>query len=355
MTAKEKQWCSENMGRARETLSVLFPDIERDRLDYHLEDFSMVWSAQPAPLKEIAARKAFHAVSQGISRNLRMKLLTPIRKLRQSGVPQSEAHELPSFAFNQMVQTIASQGNEVRRYPGAKTWAFVYSFDIDQQICADNLERCSTYLHQRDMVASFNMLTGGEYQFERAMTEQLLEQGHEVGLHGHVHDIAIGYRSEQNIRRQITTALNTLGLQPRGYRAPALAASMRLFKVLKDHDFDYDSSLPASNKNLPSVSTTFPYRLDRESDFFELPVALQDSTLFLDYQLDKQSALSYVERFAMRCRAQHAPFVFNLHPYVFAHQTDFFEDLVAFIESCDDVWVCRQDQLVDHFRSNLLG
>lgn len=332
------------------TLAFLFPDADIPTLVEDLDGVQEAWSPQRPKSREIIARKLFHTISQTLHRDTRMRLLAPIRRFRTPHSTYADVSTPPCLSFNEIVGILISVGHRPRPYANNKKWAFVFSFDIDQKICADQLEACSRYLCDRGISASFNLLTGGEYKFHHRMVELLNVNGHEVGLHGHRHDIAIGYRSKANMRAQISRALELLNSQPKGYRAPALAASKELIHELIDFGFEYDTSLPAFNSNLPAVGTTFPYPLDQASHFYELPVALQDSTLFLDFRFDKEMALAYVEQFIHQCSAQHAPFVFNLHPYVFAAQPGFFEDLVSLVLSFDDVWICRQDQLVEFFR-----
>jgi peptidoglycan/xylan/chitin deacetylase (PgdA/CDA1 family) len=69
--------------------------------------------------------------------------------------------------------------------------------------------------------------------------------GHEIGHHGHLHRSPHGLSADEQ-RREIEeglAALATLGIEPRGYRAPAWELTELTLGLLAEHGFAYDSSL----------------------------------------------------------------------------------------------------------------
>jgi len=88
------------------------------------------------------------------------------------------------------------------------------------------------------------------------------DQGHEVGHHGHLHlrsDGASALQQREEIERGLD-ALATLDVTPKGYRSPSWELTPETLRLLKEHHFEWDSSLMGDDR---------PYR---HEDLLELPV-----------------------------------------------------------------------------------
>ncbi|WPB55777.1 polysaccharide deacetylase [Xylophilus sp. GOD-11R] len=75
--------------------------------------------------------------------------------------------------------------------------------------------------------------------------EMILKGGHEVGHHSYSHRwVSDDPAAEvEEIEKGLEALKRTVGVVPKGYRSPAGEVSPGLFKLLKKHDFLYDSSL----------------------------------------------------------------------------------------------------------------
>ena len=102
--------------------------------------------------------------------------------------------------------------------------------------------------------------------------EAILERGHEVGHHSHMHFSPIDC-SEEEDRRDFERALRALerfGARPQGYRSPNWESAAWTPRLLAEHGFLYDSSL---------MDADVPYVLELDgAPLVELPVhwALDD-------------------------------------------------------------------------------
>ena len=72
----------------------------------------------------------------------------------------------------------------------------------------------------------------------------LVRRGHEVGLHGWVHEnfAALGKAQAEQVMRDGTVALRRLGIDVRGFRAPGGFRGAHTVGILRALDYRYDSS-----------------------------------------------------------------------------------------------------------------
>jgi polysaccharide deacetylase family protein (PEP-CTERM system associated) len=77
------------------------------------------------------------------------------------------------------------------------------------------------------------------------LIEEIIKDGHEVGIHGYTHKRLCDHTRDsfdKEIKRTISI-LNELGVEPRGYRAPAFSSAEFLYDVLSENGIEYDSSI----------------------------------------------------------------------------------------------------------------
>ena len=81
------------------------------------------------------------------------------------------------------------------------------------------------------------------------LVRRIRDEGHEVGHHGWVHDIPDGLaegKEEEYFVRGLE-ALDSLGIVPRGYRAPSVQFSTQTIDILLAHGIEYDASCSATD------------------------------------------------------------------------------------------------------------
>ncbi len=81
----------------------------------------------------------------------------------------------------------------------------------------------------------------------RERAREALAQEHELASQGHEHDFVLSSRSEERIRLDLRTSIDTIreavGRVPRGFRAPGYSTSNRLLDALEHAGFYWDSSV----------------------------------------------------------------------------------------------------------------
>jgi peptidoglycan/xylan/chitin deacetylase (PgdA/CDA1 family) len=85
--------------------------------------------------------------------------------------------------------------------------------------------------------------------------EELAKRGHEVGLHGWVHErfASLDKLRAEQLLHDGTAALGRIGLRPKGFRAPGGERGAHTVPVLRALGFRYDSSSAAGDAPQPSV------------------------------------------------------------------------------------------------------
>ncbi len=100
-------------------------------------------------------------------------------------------------------------------------------------------------LRQEGVKATF-FVVGWTAEKHTARAEMILREGHEIAHHSYSHswiDPAFPDKEVEEMERGLEALKSTLGVVPRGYRSPAGETSDNLIRLLKKHDFLYDSSL----------------------------------------------------------------------------------------------------------------
>jgi peptidoglycan/xylan/chitin deacetylase (PgdA/CDA1 family) len=106
-------------------------------------------------------------------------------------------------------------------------------------------------LDQAKVKATFFVPAHTAFSFP-AQTRLILEQGHEIGVHGYCHETPLGYTREAEaelLDRSLVKLRSVLGsdFKPLGYRSPAWDLSPNSVDLLLEREFLYDSSMMADD------------------------------------------------------------------------------------------------------------
>lgn len=326
-------------------LERLFEDYTPDALPQQERDAlaGMLSPLSPSVAQRLV-RLGFQAFSDHAPTALRLKVLKVLRRIRNTQRRPVLAPQ--ECRFNEAVMRLEAAGLTRRTFHGRRA-AVCLSYDVDRLVGYNFLDTIVAELAEHGLEATFNLLTRWEYEPSREVVQALLDSGHEVGLHGARHDVALGYRPRAFRRRELRRALADLGIEMTSYRAPALCTSPGLMRDVADHGFRIDSSLPMSNMYYHSVESCFPYPLDESGGLWELPVTLQDSTCFLDLGQDEDEALSHFKAVIEGVRELGGVAVLNLHPYVVIENRAFHSNFLEYLAEIDEVRVASQRSLLD--------
>lgn len=114
------------------------------------------------------------------------------------------------------------------------------------------------------------------------IVQSIAEAGHEICHHGWVHENPALVRPNEERRaleRGLEALRDVVGVRPLGYRSPGWDHSPSTVELLLEYEFEYDSSLMASDYEPywcrvgDRWPATEPYHYGRPVDLVELPVA----------------------------------------------------------------------------------
>ncbi len=106
-------------------------------------------------------------------------------------------------------------------------------------------------LREKDVKATFFVPAHTAVSFP-LQTGRIIEEGHEIGVHGYCHETPIGYTREAEadlLDRSVAKLRTVLGndFTPAGYRSPAWDLSPHSVELLVERGFLYDSSMMADD------------------------------------------------------------------------------------------------------------
>ncbi|MFH0862980.1 MAG: polysaccharide deacetylase family protein [Candidatus Altiarchaeota archaeon] len=100
-------------------------------------------------------------------------------------------------------------------------------------------------LQKHGIRASF-FVTGVFARNYPGLIRELVEKGHDVGCHANEH-IELKGMSPDRLTREIRAGMDSVqaaaGMKPKGFRSPRNSVNPRLYDVLTDLEFEYDSSI----------------------------------------------------------------------------------------------------------------
>lgn len=209
--------------------------------------------------------------------------------------------------------------------------------DVDNKEGADFAFELAEIDRKHSVPATFNFLTHNNYRIESALMNFLITNGFEIGLHGYTHDQGFAFRNPESIKSKIDASLEVLGKNNVfGYRAPALCTSKKLFEILHEKQFLYDSSLQISSPFYHSVRIPYPYYMENYG-LWELPVTIQDDNYLRDTDTKENIILESVKRFLREIITLNGVFVINMHPHLMVKRKIFYENLLHTIKESDNI------------------
>lgn len=263
-------------------------------------------------------------------------------------------------------------------WPGGARVAVTLSFDFDNETVSlrDNntsasnlsrgqygsragLPRVLDLLERRGIRASF-FIPAVSALLYREDVGRIVDAGHEVGVHGWIHERNSLLPAEDE-RRLIEQAVDTLtdltGRRPVGLRTPSWDYSPNTLQIIRDLGFLYDSSLMADDWPYEVVANGEP------TGVVELPVEwiLDDAPYFgfsrytaIRPHSTPDDVLSiWTAEFDM-ARAEGGMFLLTMHPHVIGHRSRMamLERLIDHMEAAGGVWFATHEEVARYALRN---
>ncbi|NLH48368.1 MAG: hypothetical protein GX444_07170 [Myxococcales bacterium] len=173
------------------------------------------------------------------------------------------------------------------QWPEGKRAAVLFTHDLDKPKAFRHVAEYAAAEENRG-IRSCWFAVGRDLPRFTPQLEDLHRRGHEIGLHGDVHDNRLPFLALAEIERRLAPfAVPLRQLEIRGFRAPSLFTSPRLDKVLSGiftwSSSTIDTDLGSMIATRRGATTVFPFEKD---DLLEIPVTipLDDRLLTLGYR-----------------------------------------------------------------------
>jgi peptidoglycan/xylan/chitin deacetylase (PgdA/CDA1 family) len=191
--------------------------------------------------------------------------------------------------------------------------------------------------------------------------ELILENGHEVGLHGYVHERSnelSAAQEEEVLGKALSAYERRIGRRPRGWRAPAFAFSKHSLDLLIDAGFEYDSSLMGND--VPYVlqgqsGTLIELPTDWTCDDWPYYMHNRDFGYAMTVNAPKRAMESFRAEFDA-ARQYGALWITVWHPFLSGRLSRLHAivELIGYMRERGGVWLARLDQINDHARAEIV-
>ena len=181
----------------------------------------------------------------------------------------------------------------------------------------------------------------------------LAEAGHEIGIHGWIHErnSTLGYVDERDLQMRAADTLEQIsGTRPVGIRTPSWDFSPHTLSITREMGLLYDSSLMADDDPYEVVEDGEP------TGIVELPVEwIRDDYVYFGMQ--RQSTIrphtppsSVLEIFMAEFDGAYregGAFILTMHPHVIGHRSRItvLERLIDYISGHSGVWFATHEQI----------
>lgn len=209
----------------------------------------------------------------------------------------------------------------------------ISTHDIDTDFCQnDGREIVASVENDVNVKACYFFVPLSiEYDLNKQAVRTLIEEGHEIGMHGVHHDGSLALHDSVKLTQQLRTGkriLESIGTNVVSFRSPWILRSSLLPEVLAAEGFKVDSSFPdvctiSMSRERKGLSYNRPFRprilrgtsLDASLPIWEVPVSgPQDVHLIDDLNVSGEQLFQVWKSKAEFCRDFNGVFVLHTHP-----------------------------------------
>lgn len=189
---------------------------------------------------------------------------------------------------------------------------------------------------------------------------QVVADGHEVGIHGWIHELnsSLGYEVERDLQMRASDVLEEItGVKPVGIRTPSWDFSPHTLSITREMGLLYDSSMMADDDPYELVENGEP------TGIVELPVEwIRDDAVY--FNMDRFSGLrpytppaGVLEVFTREFNGAYEEkgmFLLTLHPPMIGHRSrmQIIHELIEHMQSYDGVWFATHAEIAKYCLDN---
>ena len=190
------------------------------------------------------------------------------------------------------------------------------------------------------------------------MVEAVINEGHEIGLHGYLHEPPPGLSEAEEIEivRRGSAALEKMtGKRPIGYRSPIWQFSKNTVRILHEAGFKYTSDF------MHTLLPTFNEVDGKPIDMINLPGSwVLDDAVYFQFHITIRTAMrraaDVLEIYKEEFLAVHAAgglFVLVMHPQLSGRPSRvlMLKEFMDYVKGFEGVWLPRPIDVVEYWRS----
>ncbi len=188
----------------------------------------------------------------------------------------------------------------------------------------------------------------------------VVDQGHEVGIHGWIHEFnsTLPAANERDLQMRAADVLEKItGVRPAGVRTPSWDFSPETLTISREMGLVYDSSLMADDDPYEIVADGEP------TGMVELPVEwIRDDAVY--FNMDRMSALrpytspsSVFEIFKSEFDETYKEdglFLLTMHPHIIGHRSRLaiLDELIRYMRGHEGVWFATHLEVATYCKEN---
>ncbi|MEI6040074.1 MAG: polysaccharide deacetylase family protein [Candidatus Berkelbacteria bacterium] len=224
---------------------------------------------------------------------------------------------------------------ENREYNGHKSTILI-THDVDYLKGYESVLEIARMEASLGLKASYYFLVHAGYKISSEVLKQLVELGHEIGVHGYAYDLRLAYRGQAEIAKQLKKAkqeLETLtGEKVYGFRNHSLRNSVNMLQAVQEAGFIYESGVyPIKKINNFNTFFCWPFKY-AQKELVEIPVTWpMDTEVFRNLNLTDEQALDFYKEKIGLITKLHGVVCLNQHPEIIIGHKVFYQNLLEFI------------------------
>lgn len=290
-----------------------------------------------------------------------------------------EPWQWPEEKWRGIVETVrAGRSLKPKNWPNDARVAVALSFDSDHETSTlrhgdaspgklsqgeygsrTGVPRIRKLLDKYDVKASF-FVPAVVAQLYPDEQRALVAEGHEIGIHGWIHEFnsELPLADERDLQFRAADVLADItGIRPVGIRTPSWEFSQETLKITRKMGLLYDSSLMADDDAYELLDAGEP------TGIVELPVEwIRDDAVY--FNMDRHSSLrphtapsdvfDIFKREFDGAYAESGLFLLTCHPHIIGHRSRIWivEELIRHIQDHGDVWFATHEQVARYCLEN---
>jgi len=247
----------------------------------------------------------------------------------------------------------------------------IVTHDIDTHFCQTEGREIVSSIDKDERVHAtwFFVPRSVQYSLDRRGVRSLIEEGHEIGMHGYAHDGRLALGNPAKLSKQLCrgkSILESIGTKVVSFRSPWTLRSSQLLMSLASEGFKVDSSFPDVDTSgmtgeRKGLSYNRPFRPMvakvkspvKLLPLWEVPMTgPQDVQMAEDLRLTGSDMLKVWNRKAEFCKDFKGVFVLHTHPCCIVKYLDYYVGILKSLKR-GGFHLMRMDSLVQDFQSKL--